>query len=55
MQDDRLRSCSTTALLGWPSDAPELSDVILKAFMARREFLRTSEAARSRSTTNARG
>src|ERR1700730_8110840 len=29
------------------SDAPELSDVILKAFMARREFLRTSEAARS--------
>ncbi len=29
------------------SDAPELSDVILRAFMARREFLRTSEAARS--------
>src|ERR1019366_10456862 len=29
------------------SDAPELSDVILKAFMARREFLRTSEAAQS--------
>jgi len=29
------------------SDAPELSDVILKAFMARREFLRTSEAALS--------
>lgn len=29
------------------SEAPELSDVILKAFMARREFLRTSEAARS--------
>ena len=29
------------------SDAPELSDIILKAFMARREFLRTSEAARS--------
>ncbi len=29
------------------SDAPELSDVILKAFMARREYLRTSEAARS--------
>ncbi len=29
------------------SDVPELSDVILKAFMARREFLRTSEAARS--------
>jgi thioredoxin reductase/CRP-like cAMP-binding protein len=29
------------------SDAPELSDVILRAFMARREFLRTSEAALS--------
>jgi thioredoxin reductase (NADPH) len=29
------------------SDAPELSDVILKAFVARREFLRTSEAALS--------
>src|SRR6202161_2499902 len=29
------------------SDAPELSDIILKAFMARREFLRTSEAAQS--------
>src|ERR1700689_440274 len=29
------------------SDAPELSDVILRAFMARREFLRTSEAERS--------
>ncbi len=29
------------------SEAPELSDVILKAFMARREFLRTSEAALS--------
>ncbi len=29
------------------SDAPELSDVILRAFMARREYLRTSEAARS--------
>src|ERR1039458_3466867 len=29
------------------SGAPELSDVILKAFMARREFLRTSEAALS--------
>ena len=29
------------------SEAPELSHIILKAFMARREFLRTSEAARS--------
>ena len=29
------------------SDVPELSDVILRAFMARRQFLRTSEAARS--------
>jgi thioredoxin reductase (NADPH) len=29
------------------SESPELSDVILKAFMARREFLRTSEAALS--------
>src|SRR6202051_3348191 len=29
------------------SDAPELSAVILSAFMARREFLRTSEEARS--------
>ncbi|MEV7626991.1 Crp/Fnr family transcriptional regulator [Actinoplanes sp. NPDC089786] len=29
------------------SEAPELSDVILKAFMARREYLRTSEAAQS--------
>jgi thioredoxin reductase (NADPH) len=29
------------------SESPELSDIILKAFMARREYLRTSEAARS--------
>jgi thioredoxin reductase (NADPH) len=29
------------------SDAPQLSDIILRAFMARRDFLRTSEAARS--------
>jgi thioredoxin reductase (NADPH) len=29
------------------SDAPELSDIILRAFMARREYLRTSEAALS--------
>jgi thioredoxin reductase (NADPH) len=29
------------------SDDPELSDIILKAFMARREFMRTGEAARS--------
>jgi thioredoxin reductase (NADPH) len=29
------------------SEAPELSDIILKAFMARREYLRTSEAAQS--------
>ena len=29
------------------SESPELSDVILKAFMARREYLRTSEAAQS--------
>ena len=35
------------AFLQLMSDAPELSDVILKAFMARREFLRTSEAAQS--------
>jgi thioredoxin reductase (NADPH) len=29
------------------SESPELSDIILKAFMARREYLRTSEAAQS--------
>jgi thioredoxin reductase (NADPH) len=29
------------------SESPELSDIILKAFMARREYLRNSEAAQS--------
>jgi thioredoxin reductase (NADPH) len=29
------------------SEAPDLSDIILRAFMARREYLRTSEAAQS--------